>query len=235
MDDKKELEPEIDLELPQIIKLMKDSIILNIIYRYYLKIVSGKAGEIDFFKNKTNIKYITFGICILLASSFIGFVSYFLFYIMFFFSSLKCVLWMLEHYVPEKTIKNIDNKTYVSDESPINVIELYFIPIFIFLIMHPVAYIPIPFLSFIVYSSSVILGLATMTNKTYRQKFCVFIRDLFISTGSRDSEGKYIPGNEGELHKLLQTICCSIESIFINTFHIADNLKNTLNKTELDE
>ena len=146
---------------------------------------------------------------------------------MFFFSSLKCILWVFEHYEPEKCIE-INDKKYISENSANNVIEIYFVPIFIFLIMNPLAYIPIPFLSFFIYSSSVILGIATMTNKIYRQRFCVFIRDLFVNKST------YVAGNEGEVHKLLQTICFSMEYAFNNTYRISSSLKNIINKNDVE-
>lgn len=223
----------INTELPHLFKLMKGSIILNLVYEYLIKILSGKAGEIDFFKDKNNIKFLTIGICLFMASSLIGLMSYFLFYVMFFFSSLKCILWLFEHYNPDTTSdENVDkiSKHYVTEKSPIDVLEYYIVPIFIVLVMHPLAYVPIPFASLFVHGSSVMLGLATMTNKGYRQKFCVFIRDLFTNRDSRDANGNYIPGHEGEMHKLLQTLCYSIECINLSTFHITHNPRATYDK-----
>jgi hypothetical protein len=220
-------------ELPQLFKLMKGSMILNLAYEHLIKLVSGKAGELDFFKDKNNIKYITVGISLFMASSLIGLMSYFLFYVMFFFSSLKCILWLFEHYNPDTSSdeNNVDkSKHYITEKSPIDVLEYYVVPIFIVLVMHPIAYIPVPFISLIVYGASVMLGLATMTNKGYRQKFCIFIRDLFTNRDSRTSNGDYVPGHEGEVHKLLQTLCYSIECINLSTFHITHSPRVTYDK-----
>jgi len=220
-------------ELPQLFKLMKGSMILNLAYEHLIKLVSGKAGELDFFKDKKNIKYITVGISLFMASSLIGLMSYFLFYVMFFFSSLKCILWLFEHYNPDTSSdeNNVDiSKHYITEKSPIDVLEYYVVPIFIVLVMHPMAYIPIPFISLIVYGASVMLGLATMTNKGYRQKFCIFIRDLFTNRDSRTSNGDYVPGHEGEVHKLLQTLCYSIECINLSTFHITHSPRVTYDR-----
>ena len=223
-------------DIPQFFKLMKGSMLLNVFYEYYIKIVSGKVNEIDFLKEKNNGKYITIGICLLMASSLIGLMSYFLFYVMFFFSSLKCILWLFEHYNPElSSDEDIEliTKHYVTEKSPVDVLEYYIVPIFIVLVMHPLAYIPIPFASIIVYSSSVMLGLATMTNKAYRQKFCIFIRDFFTNKESRNEKGEYVSGHECEVHKLLQTLCYSIECINLSTLHITHNPRATFDKLKL--
>lgn len=227
----------INAELPQLFKLMKESIVLNVVYEYLIKIVSGKAGEIDFFKEKTNIKFITIAVCLFMASTLIGLMSYFLFYVMFFFSSLKCILWLFEHYNPDTTsdesISEI-SKHYVTEKSPVDVLEYYIVPIFIVLVMQPLAIIPIPMAPLFINATSIMLGLATMTNKGYRQKFCVFIRDLFTNRDSRDANGDYVPGHEGEVHKLLQTLCYSIECVNLSTFHITHNpraMYDKLNKS----
>lgn len=219
-------------ELPQLFKLMKGSFVLNVVYEYVIKIITGKVSDMDFFKNKNNNMYLTIGICLFMASSLIGLMSYFLFYVMFFFSSLKCILWLFEQYTPDtsdETKEDISTR-YVTEKSPIDVLEYYVVPIFIVLIVHPLAFIPVPMVSLVVHGFGVMLGIATMTNKAYRQKFCIFIRDLFTSRDSRDADGKYVPGHEGEIHKLLQTLCYSIECVNLSAFHLTHNPRATYDK-----
>lgn len=182
--------------------------------------------ETNYLKDKKNIKYFTIAICLLFATSLIGILSYFLFYIMFAFSSLKCILWLFESYEPSKQQIKKDTK-YISEQSPANILEYYVVPIFIILVMYPISYLPLPFVPLIVYTISIVLCVLCMTNNLYRQRFCVFVRDVFTN---RDENGKYIPGSEGGIHKLLQTICHMIECININTFNLTYNTKLMYNK-----
>jgi len=209
------------VDSPQLFTLMKDSNILNMIHEYLIKSISNKL-ELDFLKDKKNIKYFTMGICLFIASSLIGLMIYFLFYMMFFFSSLKCILWLFEHYNPTMSNENVK----YSD----NVLEYYIVSIFITSIVYPLVLIPIPMASTIVYFISMLLGLVTMTNKLYRQKFCLFIRDLFTTSKCRNINGNYVPGHEGEIHKLLQILCHSIEYINLSIFNIIHNPKTMYDK-----
>jgi len=227
---------DLDLEnLPFLFKMMQKSKITNLVYEYIIKQVVAKSINIDLLKNKNSIKYVTLGICALFATSLVCMLSYFLFYVMFFCSSLKCILWLFEHYNPGPidTTSNINPdilEHYVSDPSPSDVLEYYIIPIFMGLVMYPLAYIPIPFLPLIVYGTSVVLSLACLTEKSYRQRLCLFIRDTFVSDLSRDDDGSYIPGHEGEFHKLLQTICYTIDCIHMSTYNLTHNPKKVSNQ-----
>lgn len=197
----------------QLIKLIRNPTLLNF----------------DIFKDKRTTKYFSVGMCLLLASTILGVMSYFLFYIMLFFSSLKCMLWLFEQYVPDINSKNDKNvftqdisnqlDQYKSENTSDDVLEYCIIPIFIVLVVYPLAYIPIPMLSVVTHGTSVLLAITAMTNKSYRKKLCLFLRDLFTSSNCRDSRGKYVPGNEGEFHKLLQMLCCMIESTSLNISH----------------
>lgn len=183
--------------------------------------------EKNYVKDKNNIKYFAIGLCLLFATSLIGILSYFLFYVMFLFSSLKCILWLFENYEPDKQRINRNATKYISEQSPANILEYYVVPIFIILVMYPISYMPIPFVPLLVYVSSIILCVLCMTNNLYRQRFCVFVRDIFTN---RDENGKYIIGSEGIVHKFLQTICHMIECMNINTFNLTYNTKLIYNK-----
>jgi hypothetical protein len=221
--------------IPQLFKMMQNSAFMGFFYQYIIKIIGDKMSNVEFFKNKSNIKYITIAVFLMFATSLVGMLSYFLFYVLFFFSSLKCILWLFEAYIPDT---NSDESTldvtehYVSESSPVDVLEYYIVPIFIVLVLYPLAYIPIPFVPFMVYGTSVLLSLACMANKSYRQRFCIFIRDLFTNKNNRDENGKYIPGHEGEFHKFLQTICYSIECINTSTFNITHNPRSVYNSLD---
>ena len=75
--------------LPVIFEMMQNSKIMSLIYEYIIKNILAQTSDADFLKNKDNIRYVTLGICLLFATSLIGMLSYFLFYVMFFFSSIK--------------------------------------------------------------------------------------------------------------------------------------------------
>jgi hypothetical protein len=207
--------------------MMQSSQLMSFIYEYIIKNISSNVSDVEFLKNKNNVKYVTLCICLLFASSLIGMLSYFLFYVMFFFSSLKCILWLFESYNPKSinvfpSIKNKQDKLthYMSNSSSSDVLEYYVVPTFIYLTMYPMALIPVPGLTFIIYGLSVILSLGCITVNSYRQKYCLFIRDTFTDKLCRDNDGNYIPGNEGEFHKFLQTLCYSIDCIFITTYNL---------------
>lgn len=214
-------------EIPKIVHLMQSSVVMNAVYRYGIRAISNIVAEQKFMKNSTNVKYITLGACLLIGSALIGMLSYFLFYILFFFSSLKCILWLFEQYNPDTSSRDTVN-SYETSAS--DVLEYFIVPIFIVLVIHPLAYIPVPFLPLVVYSISVLISMACIINRSYRRKFCLFVRDVFTSKNSRDNSGMFIRGNEGEFHKFLRTIIYTIECITLCTFNIAHNPLTIYNK-----
>jgi hypothetical protein len=116
-----------------------------------------------------------------------------------------------------------------------DVLEYYVVPMSIVLFLYPLGYLPLPFISTIVYIVSIAIGFASMTNKMYRQSICLFVRDLFTNKESR-KDGKYIPGHEGEFHRFLQTLCHLIECVHSSSFNITHNprsLLENLNSTNI--
>lgn len=228
--------------IPFLFKLMQNSSVLKLFYEYVIINVSTKVSNVDFLKNKNNIKYIVLAICLIFSTLLISMLSYFLFYIMFFFSSLKCILWLFEVYNPDTTNNSSSSSTlsvnpdhYEFNATSQDVLEYYVILIFILLIMHPVTYLPIPFLSLLAYVSSVTICSACLTERTYRQRCCLYIRDSFTSKESRDDDGTYIPGNEGEFHKLLQAICHSLDCVNMTIYNITHNPRIMLNQLNNSE
>lgn len=213
-----------------LLKLMQESAMLKFFYQYFVSRVIEGLDKNTLFKN--NIKLLTIGIFLIFATSMLGMLSYFMFYVLFFFSSLKCVLWLFEAYTPDKNsneaVSDVTNK-YVSEFSPTDILEYYIVPIFIVLIIFPLSYIPLPFLSFFANTLSVLISIACLTNKSYRQRFCLFARDLFTDKTKRDANGRLVPGSEGEVHKLLQTLCYTIECINMSTFNITHNPRSVYN------
>lgn len=214
-----------------IMNFVKGSRILEFLYENVIKNITKNIPENKFLSDKNNTKYIVSGIAVLCATSLMAIMSYFLFYAMFFFSSLKCILWLFEQYDPEQgTNEEVEDK-YVSETSPSDVLEYYIVPIFIVIVMYPLAYIPIPFVSTFIYGGSIMLALASTSSKMYRQKICVFIRDLFVTR----QNGKFISGTEGEVHKMLQTLCYTLECINFSAFNITHKPRAVYDKLDKTE
>lgn len=225
---------------PFLIKMMQNSTTMSLFYELIIKKISSKTSEVEFLKNKNNIKYVSISICLFFIMSLIGMLSYFLFYVMFFVSSLKCILWLFEVYNPDTTNTESDvitqnDMVYTSDVSPQSVLEYVIVPICTVLILNPLTYLPVPGLSFIINSLSVINCVACLIKKTYRQKFCLYIRDTFTNKDKRDYDGSYIPGHEGEFHKLLHTLSHSIDCISMSTYNLTHNPKVMLNQLSMSE
>lgn len=224
--------------MPVLLQMIQNSTIMNFVYENVIKNISNKAVELELLKNKNNIKYVTIGICLFFATMLISMLSYFLFYIMFFISSLKCILWLFEVYNPDMNNTSFDSDSfneqelthYVSNVTQQNVLEYYVVPIFIVLIMYPLTYIPISGLSFIINGLSVATCVACLTKQSYRQNCCLYIRDTFTNKENRDEDGNYVPGHEGEFHKLLQTISYSIDCTIMSTYNLTHNPRLMLNQ-----
>jgi hypothetical protein len=248
--------------------------ILNSYYENYIKKVVENIETSGPLKDKNNIKYLTIVMGIFITYLILGMLWYGMLYTMFFFSSLKCMLWLFENYNPpmiggdealprfiellasfkkvlpcrsgkliacpqdkvlpcrsgkliacpqgkvlpcsDKPIQSKGNHTdrCVTETSSSDVLEYYIVPIFIVLIMHPMSYIPIPFLPYIVHGVSIMLGITAMINKVYRQKICIFIRDLFVDKNSK---------KKGVMHRFLKMLCCTLESMSLVAFNMTHN------------
>lgn len=139
----------------------------------------------------------------------------FIFSFMLSYASVKVMLWFFEHYQPDENSDEIIGDHYVSESSPIDVIE-YLVVIVVLGSATFLAYLPIPFAGFLVYFGCVVTSVMTMANKGHRQWLCLTVRDLLVAPD-------YVPnaGMEGRIHSSLQTFCYTIESLNIGTFNIA--------------
>lgn len=219
-------------DMPQYVKLLKSSVVLNVCYEYGLKLLMNKLNETELMKQPKNVKYLCLGLGLLFASSLMALIHNYLFYFMTFYGSLKCVLWLFEQYNPKNTTDEVVNDKYVTENSASDLIELMIVPIFISFVLTPLSYLPLPFVYFLSKVVGTLLGLGSLVNKSYRQQFCVFIRDVFTDKNSRVN-GTYISGNESEVHKFLQVLCYTIESVNLSAFNITHSPRKVM--TELDE
>lgn len=200
-------------QTPKLINMIQESSYMNMIYENVAHRLRGQTNRVGFLNKKENIKYETIGISVLFAILLISTLSFFMFSMMFTLACLKCMLWLLEEYNPEK------KESKQSEEA----LEYMIIPIFVVLLSYPFHFAPMPMLSLGVHVLSVMLGLACITDREYRRKFCVFVRNLLISKHSKDKNGAFIKGSEGEFHRLLQILMHLIECICVSTFNLTHN------------
>jgi hypothetical protein len=158
----------------------------------------------------------------------------FIFNFMLSYASIKVFLWFLEHYTDSSN--NTDSNTesneiigdhYVSEESPVDVIEYVVVLLFV-AALTPIAYFP--YMSLLTNGSCVMLSVTTLASKDYRRKVCRFVKDLLVSPD-------YVSGKkmEGRVHSALQTFCFTVETLNISTFNMTHNSRSIvsdLNKSE---
>ena len=222
----------IEAGLQGLINLIQESKLLNFVHENFTKRVMTLITKSEILENKSNVKFISIGLGLLMASIMMGILSYYLFYVLFFFSTLKCILWLFECYNPERDSVNKQvNGHYIIEESASDVLEYYVVPIFILLVVYPVAYIPIPILPYFAYACSIMLGIASLSNKLYRRKICLFVRDMFVNKECW-KDGVYVSGHEGEVHKFLQALCYAIECINLSSYNITHNPRSVYDKIE---
>lgn len=139
----------------------------------------------------------------------------FIFNFMLSYASVKIVLWFLEHYSPDDKSNEVVSDHYVSETSPVDVIEYLVVLLFV-TALTPFSYLP--YMSFMVNSSCVMISITALASKEYRRKICRFIKDSLVSP-------EYKPGKkmEGKVHSSLQTFCHTIETLNIGTFNITHN------------
>lgn len=221
----------IDSGLKGLMNLVQKSKILNFVHENINKRITVFFSGTGILENKSNVRFISILMGVLLALIMFSLLSYYLFYVLFFFSTLKCILWLFECYNPERdSVDKQDDGQYVGEESASDILEYYIVLIFM-LVMYPLTYIPIPILPQIVYAISIMLGIASLSNKLYRRKICLFLRDMFVNKECW-KDGMYIKGHEGEMHKFLQTLCYAIECINLSSYNITHNPRSVYAKIE---
>ena len=188
--------------------LLERSFILNTLRSHITKYTKNRLY---------NIKYISLFIMSLISTSILGTMLYFLFNFLTFYSSLRCVLWLIESYKPNETYTN---NTEITAH---DIIEYCIIPIFLRILVILIPYIPMPFISPIIYFLCIIISMVSITNRYYRQKFCITVKYMFV-------DKTYVHGKEKEIHKLLQLLVYSFDRVNIYIFNIIYNPRNILNK-----
>jgi hypothetical protein len=194
----------------KIVDMIQESKYMKIFYEKFLKPFSNHVSSYRLFDNKDHVKYILRGLSAIIAIVSISTLSYFMISLMFAYAYLKCIVWLIDEYTPEKKLSK-------SDE----VLEYMVVPITIFLISYPLQIIYVPFFGMIIREMTMMLGLTCITNHNYRQRFCIFIRDRLTSRQNNTS-GVFVK-ECGELYKFLQTIIHCIDCVCTSTFNITHN------------
>jgi hypothetical protein len=195
----------------QIIKLMKQSFILNLVYEYIIKKILNKTNNMIILKK--NIKIVIFVLCLFMLSGFIGLMNYYLTSLLFAYASLKCVLWFFDNY---------NDRTRSVEDSAISVLEYFIVPIITSLISFILLFNPFSILTLIGNIFNIVFGIIFITHKGYRQQLCIFIKNFIIN--------KEFNVPEGELYKFLQTLCLLIENFYRMIFNCLHNFSSTYNK-----
>ena len=141
---------------------------------------------------------------------------YSLFYTIYFFLSLKCILWLFESYKPTERSDKI-TEFMTSDD----IVECNIVLILTNVIIYPMTYIfneTFPFLSTMTYVLMAILELITISNKQYRQKLCVFVKNLCTNQSYKNNNNDNNDTVKSEFHKLLRIL-----------YHTIDFLHNPVN------
>lgn len=196
------------------IKLIEGSYILQKIRPYITKLTGNKIQ---------NIKYGSLFFMTFIATSLLGTMVFFLFHFLVFYSSLRCILWLFECYDPINTTNEKNATHYVIETSAQDIIEYCIIPIFLRFVLIPLSYLPIPFITPIIYFVSIMISLLTITNKKYRQKLCMTIKYIFVNKN-------YVYGKEREIHKLIQVLVYSFDCVNSYLVNIINNPKTLINK-----
>lgn len=194
-------------------KLIEGSYILQKVKLFISKLEGNKIE---------NVKYASLIIMSLVATSLLGTMVFFLFNFLAFYSSLRCVLWLFECYNPENTS---NKKHYIIETSAQDIIEYCIVPIFLRTILIPLSYLPIPFITPIIYFLCFMMSLITITDKNYRQKLCITVKYMFV-------DKNYVYGKEKELHKLLQILVYSFDCVTLYIVNIINNPKILFNKLD---
>lgn len=139
----------------------------------------------------------------------------FIFSFMLSYASIKVMLWFLEHYAPDENSNEVVGDHYVSESSPVDVIE-YLVVLITMAAMTPLAYFP--YMSLLVNGGCVVLSVLTMANKEHRRRVCVTVKNMLVAPDYRPNVGM-----EGRIHSSLQTFCYTIESLNLGTFNIAND------------
>lgn len=182
--------------------LIKQSSILNFIHQYIVKKLANKIISLEFVKN-LNSKLFIIPLCLIVLSSLIGYMTYYMMYMLYFFSSIKCLLWIASSYQPD-------------DNTISTTIEYYTIPIILSL-MYP--FTLLPFIGGLVNLCIIGLGIFTITHNQYRKKICIMLKDI-------------ISNKKSEIYKFLLVIDYLLDMVFRIGYNIIYNFSSTYSQLD---
>jgi hypothetical protein len=173
------------------------------------------VSEHPFLQSDANRGWVLIGGAVLGAFFLISMLWQFIFSFMLTYASVKVMLWFLEHYEADDSSNEVVGDHYVSETSPVDVIEYLVVLLFV-MALTPLSYMP--YMSLMVNGSCVLLSITTLASKDYRRKVCRFVKDMLVAPD-------YVPGEgqEGKVHKSLQTFCYTVETLNVGTFNMTHN------------
>jgi hypothetical protein len=184
-------------------------------------------SEHPFLQNDTNRGWVLIGGAVLGAFFLISMLWQFIFNFMLTYASVKVMLWFLEHYEPDESSEETVGDSYVSERSPVDVIEYLVVLLFV-MALTPLSYLP--YMSLFVNGGCVLLSITTLASKDYRRKVCRFVKDMLVAPDYQPGMGQ-----EGRIHKSLQTFCYTIETLNVGTFNMASNSRTVYSDLKTSE
>lgn len=165
--------------------------------------------------SKNNMKYMTFGLGLLFSLVFVNILSQFLFYILFFVTICKSLLWLCEYY---------DN---TNANNTVDLLEYFIVFSILLTITTPLSYISTGFLSLISSIVTTFIGISCFVNKTTRQNFCLFFKNMIIDKNIRDNDNNIV--NYSKTHKIIKQICFSIDQFCENPMNTFETVITYIN------
>ena len=194
------------------------------------KVSKSRFLQFSYDGNKNKLKIIIICLCFLIGMTFIGLLSSFLPYIMFFVSSLKCILWISENYESyhlTTDIPTVDKKSFSNGIGLIDIVEYYVAAMVSYILSCVVTIISYFFFPFISQILIIVFGITILAEKSYRQKCCSLVQKL-LGYRQKGADGNYIH-TYSSIYNLLKKIDLAIESSYLIVYRIVQNPKNIYN------
>lgn len=199
------------------IGLMNKSIILKFINKYCGNNFIYDIFNFKIIKDIGKKKWAIIGVIGGIVVSMLSAMFMWMFELLFMYISIKVLCFASEAYEPEKpiTITSHSNE-YVSEKNPMNIIEYVICLSCLNIFRYISSYIP--YIGTLLYGACIITTIATIADKYYRQKICMYVKKCLTN-----NQMEYDPENVAEVHVWMQVLCHSIEYLSVSTFNIISN------------
>jgi len=188
-------------------------------------------SEHPFLQNGTNRGWVLIGGSVIGTFFLISMLWQFIFGFMYVYILGKMMLWFLEHYEPDNSSDVSSDislsDSYVSESSPVDVMEYQVVFVFV-MFLSSLSYLPLPNMNIFVNGLCILLSITSIASKEYRRKICRFTKDLLV-------DPNLVPGQEGRIHKALQTFCYTFEIMNIGIFNMVSNSRTVYSDLKSSE